>query len=286
LVAELDEEGAPVSTWIRGHEVVGVEKYEVSNDELDDAESLSTTYLPRRYFYHQDEQGSTVSITNDHQEEVNAYHYDAFGKVLEAREGITNPITYTGQQYDQATQQYYLRARFYNPAIGRFTQEDVYRGDGLNLYAYCKANPVMYYDPTGYMGCNKDSGKQGKDDTPGTNKNKNGGESANDLPSRKGALNEAKRDAKIPKSQQPDYVDNVPMRQAEYEGGHVIKDVNGNVIMTREYHYTNMYGEKIVIQDHSAGHAKGGQGAHFNVRPEDKIRTGSVDGTKDHYPFN
>lgn len=29
-------------------------------------------------------------------------------------------------------------------------QEDTYRGDGLNLYAYCANNPVMYYDPSGY----------------------------------------------------------------------------------------------------------------------------------------
>jgi predicted double-glycine peptidase len=28
-------------------------------------------------------------------------------------------------------------------------QEDAYRGDGLNLYAYCANNPVMYYDPSG-----------------------------------------------------------------------------------------------------------------------------------------
>jgi len=34
--------------------------------------------------------------------------------------------------------------------IGRFLQEDPYRGDGLNLYAYCANNPVMYYDPSGY----------------------------------------------------------------------------------------------------------------------------------------
>ena len=30
-------------------------------------------------------------------------------------------------------------------------QEDVYQGDGLNLYAYCHNNPVVYYDPSGYV---------------------------------------------------------------------------------------------------------------------------------------
>ncbi|WP_408629729.1 RHS repeat-associated core domain-containing protein [Alkaliphilus flagellatus] len=83
----------------------------------------------------------------------NAYTYDAFGNVLTKQENIHNRITYTGQQYDAITQQYYLRARYYNPIIGRFTQEDVYRGDGLNLYAYCANNPVNYYDPSGYNGC-------------------------------------------------------------------------------------------------------------------------------------
>lgn len=29
-------------------------------------------------------------------------------------------------------------------------QEDVYQEDGLNLYAYCRNNPVVYYDPSGY----------------------------------------------------------------------------------------------------------------------------------------
>ena len=61
-----------------------------------------------------------------------------------------NRIRYTGQQYDEFTEQYYLRARYYNPILGRFMQEDVYQGDGLNLYAYCGNNPVTYYDPSGY----------------------------------------------------------------------------------------------------------------------------------------
>ena len=29
-------------------------------------------------------------------------------------------------------------------------QEDVYQGDGLNLYAYCGNNPVVYDDPSGW----------------------------------------------------------------------------------------------------------------------------------------
>ena len=45
---------------------------------------------------------------------------------------------------------YYLRARYYNTGIGRFTQEDVIYNEGLNLYAYCSSNPVMYADPSGY----------------------------------------------------------------------------------------------------------------------------------------
>ena len=79
------------------------------------------------------------------------YHYDAFGAIKDETGEISNRLTFTGQMYDGETGQYYLRARFYNPLIGRFTQEDIYRGDGLNLYVYCANNPVVYYDPSGYI---------------------------------------------------------------------------------------------------------------------------------------
>ncbi|MDE5909639.1 MAG: RHS repeat-associated core domain-containing protein [Lachnospiraceae bacterium] len=99
---------------------------------------------------YQDEQGSTAYITGDGGAVENCYAYDAFGNMLERKEGIKNDILYRGQKYDQETGQYYLRARYYNPVIGSFIQEDTYRGDGLNLYAYCGNNPVMYYDPSGH----------------------------------------------------------------------------------------------------------------------------------------
>lgn len=80
----------------------------------------------------------------------NSYQYDAFGAEAEVYEQFPNRIRYTGQQYDELTGQYYLRARYYDPVLGRFMQEDVYQGDGLNLYLYCHNNPVAYYDPSGY----------------------------------------------------------------------------------------------------------------------------------------
>ncbi len=102
------------------------------------------------FYYHQDEQLNTTLISDGDAKLRNQYRYDAFGAGIDALEELPNRICYTGQQYDQLTGQYYLRARYYNPVFGRFIQEDVYQGDGLNLYAYCKSNPVIYYDPSGY----------------------------------------------------------------------------------------------------------------------------------------
>ena len=106
----------------------------------------------KTYYYHPDEQLSTALITDETGTIKNQYRYDAFGAGLEVSEELPNRIRYTGQQYDEVTEQYYLRARYYNPILGRFLQEDVYQGDGLNLYAYCRNNPVVYYDLSGYGG--------------------------------------------------------------------------------------------------------------------------------------
>ena len=81
---------------------------------------------------------------------LNYYEYDAFGNTIRCEEQVRNRFRYTGEQYDILTGQYYLRARYYNPVIARFTQEDTYYGDGLNLYTYCQNNPVLYHDPTGH----------------------------------------------------------------------------------------------------------------------------------------
>ena len=105
------------------------------------------------YHYVSDEQGSITHVLTEDAEILNHYSYDAFGNIIEKTEKVENRFCYNGEMLDPMTQQYYLRARFYNPVIGRFTQEDTYYGDGLNLYQYCQANPVGYVDPSGHSVC-------------------------------------------------------------------------------------------------------------------------------------
>nr|WP_241395742.1 RHS repeat-associated core domain-containing protein [Clostridium beijerinckii] len=148
VLVETDKDYNVISRFTRGYEVI-------ATDIADLSESSEANL--NRHYYTVDEQGSTIFITDQRQQIRNEYYYDAFGNVLEAQEEVHNRITYTGQQFDGITGQYYLRARFYNPVIGRFTQEDTYRGDGLNLYAYCGNNPVTYYDPSGYSSLSKEN---------------------------------------------------------------------------------------------------------------------------------
>ena len=153
---EMEENGKLVTFIFRGDEVVTEEtqedkiRYIRTNSLLaSDAESARTYY-----HYASDEMGSITHVVDSEANKIlNQYEYDAWGNLTTCDEKVPNRFKFNGQQYDPITQQYYLRARYYNPVIGRFTQEDTYRGDGLNLYAYCAGNPVYYVDPSGHELC-------------------------------------------------------------------------------------------------------------------------------------
>ena len=94
------------------------------------------------YYYHFDGLGSVVALSNTNSEVVETYSYDVFGEptIRDANgdeiadSNFGNPYMFTGRRIDPETDNYYYRARYYKPSIGRFLQPDpIGYSDGLNM---------------------------------------------------------------------------------------------------------------------------------------------------------
>jgi RHS repeat-associated protein len=119
-----------------------------------------------KYFYVRDLLGIIRNIIDVNGNVVVTYKYDAWGnhKVYDSSNaentrssfiGNINPFRYKGYYYDVESEWYYLQSRYYSPLLSRFINMDhtLYlepgNVDGINLFAYCANNPVMYFDPSG-----------------------------------------------------------------------------------------------------------------------------------------
>lgn len=104
-----------------------------------------------------DQLGSTRALSNSTGAVTDLYTYDAYGNLIVPMGPTANEFLYSGQQFDRATGQYYMRARYYDSAGGRFISRDSYEGStsdpiSHNRYAYADANPVDIADPSGHFG--------------------------------------------------------------------------------------------------------------------------------------
>lgn len=111
-------------------------------------------------YYHADHQGSVRALTGEDGAVLNAYAYTAYGGEESAVEALAQPLRYTGREYDADTGLYHYRARAYDPATGRFLQEDpLFFGAGdLNLYRYTWNNPLNWTDPSGMAAASERAG--------------------------------------------------------------------------------------------------------------------------------
>ena len=112
-------------------------------------------------YYRMNAHGDVVAVVDGFGETLKTYKYDAFGKQeedgnewLKILFGVnvedSNPFRYCAEYYDEETEFIYLRARYYSPEIQRFISEDPIK-DGINWYAYCGNNPIVFIDYTGLI---------------------------------------------------------------------------------------------------------------------------------------
>jgi RHS repeat-associated protein len=141
VVEELSSSGVTKARNIWGNELL----YRKNSTALDNLAG----------YYNYNGHGDVISIQNANGVELNNYTYDIWGKVESQLEGMNNPYKYAGEYNDKETGFYYLSARYYDPKISRFINEDTYEGDisnplSLNLYTYVHNNPLTNVDPTGH----------------------------------------------------------------------------------------------------------------------------------------
>jgi RHS repeat-associated protein len=105
------------------------------------------------YCYHYNAIGSTIAMSDDTRRIVNKYAYTPFGEVANQTEPVPQPFKFVGQHGVMAEPNgfYYMRARYYDPVVGRFVSEDPsgFAGGDVNLYAYVTNNPILFNDPLG-----------------------------------------------------------------------------------------------------------------------------------------
>ncbi|QHT59374.1 PKD domain-containing protein [Paenibacillus lycopersici] len=140
LLMVTDDRGVPQTNYVYGIGLIGQE------DSQGD-------YLT----YHFDRRGSTVGLTDEQGKVIDRFEYSLFGEIIEHEGNRSTPFLYSGRDgvMTDSNGLYYMRARYYNPEIRRFINEDTLLGSiansqELNRYAYAQGNPVSHIDPGGH----------------------------------------------------------------------------------------------------------------------------------------
>ena len=127
-------------------------EYTYGLQRIDEDQIVNNAWTPSYYGY--DGMGSVRQLTSAAGTVTDTYEYDAFGNKIASSGTTPNKYMYRGEQYDSDLGLYYLRARYYNPATGRFISRDPQDGDAANpatlhKYVYADGDPVDQLDPSG-----------------------------------------------------------------------------------------------------------------------------------------
>ena len=113
-------------------------------------EALQMKRADDEYYYHANQLGSTMAITDSEKQLLEIVEYDVYGTPTFKNRNIGNKILFIGREFDDENSTYYFRERSQHPQIGRFIQHDILLYiDGMNDYTYVVNNPIIYIDSWG-----------------------------------------------------------------------------------------------------------------------------------------
>jgi len=105
-------------------------------------------------WYLTDHLGTVREIIDNSGTVLNQISYDSFGRILSQTDpNAGDRFTFTGREWDPDLGLYYYRARFYDPATGRFLSQDPlgFAAGDTNLYRYVGNSPLDFVDPSGRL---------------------------------------------------------------------------------------------------------------------------------------
>ena len=105
-----------------------------------------------RLFYHYDELGNTLALSDEQAAIVASYAYSPYGQILGESGGVENPFTYLGRYgvtREGSSGLYYMRDRYFDSRNGRFISREATDPLGFNPYQYGFGNPLRFINPVG-----------------------------------------------------------------------------------------------------------------------------------------
>ncbi len=98
-------------------------------------------------------QNTVHEVINSGGSTLDYISYDGWGLPSETVPGAGGRYMWTGREYDTETGLQYNRARYYDPANGRWTTQDPmgFQAGDSNLYRYVQSNPTLAFDPSGLI---------------------------------------------------------------------------------------------------------------------------------------
>jgi RHS repeat-associated protein len=145
----LHDRNMPIAEFADGANAVSA-AFLYSPNKLDDFHGVWRAGIGARMLF-KDHLGTVLGAAEESGALAWWTSYDAFGNLRGPAPAGGEPLRFIGRFYNEALDLYEIRDRFYDPRLGRFTQEDPIRfsaGD-MNLYRYVGNNPLNFTDPTG-----------------------------------------------------------------------------------------------------------------------------------------